>query len=135
MANEGTKVEGPYEAHDYTIGSTSGIAQYALCIFGDPRTAQASTAADSGVAFAGLAGTEKVAASNATELGMITKGTFLLTNAPTAIAAGTLVTISGVNLIRAAVDADHIAGAIIGKTLQAFAAGGEQGEVKVGEVV
>ena len=132
MANEAEQVEGPYEAHDFTVNNLSGIAKYTLCALEDPRTAYPSVGTE---VFAGIAGTEKVASDGSVELGLWTKGIFLLTNAPTAISMGTLVALSGANLIKAAVDADHIAGKVIGKALQDFAAAGEQGEVHVGVVV
>lgn len=124
MANEASKVEGPYEIHDYTVASGNPIPIMTLCQFADPRTAVIS--AGNGVAFAGIAATEKDSTDTSVELGLHTKGTFVLTAATTgpegAIVAGAEVVLSGANLIRKAVAADLLTGAVIGRAKKDIAA-------------
>ena len=130
MANEASKVEGPYEIHDYTVASGNPIAIFTLCQFSDPRTAVIS--AGDGVAFAGIAATEKDSTDTSVELGMHKTGTFKMTAATVgpegAIDAGDPVVLSGPNLIRAAVAGDLLTGALIGYAQEDIAAASE-GEV------
>jgi len=133
MANEPSKVEGPYETHDYTVADAL-IEKYTMCKLTDPRTASAATG--DGEAFAGIAATEKVASNGKTELGLWTTGTFDMTavaviGAEGAIDAGVLVVMSGSNQVRAAVAADLLTGAVVGKAKEAIAAG-TTGEVTLG---
>lgn len=125
-------VEGPYEVHDFTVNVASGIEKYALLQLIDPRTAQASAAGSE--LWAGIAASEKVASANntKTELGLYTKGVFLLVNSPgPTIAVGSLVSLSGNNAIKLATSGELLTGAVIGKALQEIA-GGAAGEVHVG---
>jgi hypothetical protein len=131
MANEATKVEGEYEIQDFTVADGAGIEMLTLCKLSDPRTAAASSAAD---VFAGIAATEKVASNGKTNLGLFTKGTFVLTAAPgAAITAGMLVSLSGANLIKQATEAEVITGAAFGKALESIASS-TTGEVKIGVI-
>ena len=135
MAYEAVKIEGPYEVHDFTVSTSATISAATLCVLTDPRTAAASTASSDGNPFAGIAATQKTAGDGKTELGLYTKGDFILTAATSAdIAAGGLVTISGANLIREAAAVDILSGAIIGKALEAIASA-TTGEVRVGETI
>lgn len=96
------------------------------------RAAKKSAVALSGEPFAGIASTEKVASDGSTTLGLWTKGIFDLTNnASPAITAGALVCVSGANMIRAAVAADLLTGAVVGRALEDMA-GSEVGAVAVG---
>ena len=134
MANEAVKVEGPYEVHDFTVADGATISAMTLCTFSDPRTAVASSAVGTAAApivWAGIAGTEKTASSGATNLGLITTGIHKLT-AGQNVPAGSLVTLSGTNLIMPVLDADAVlSGAVIGKALETIAPAGT-GEVKIG---
>jgi len=124
MANEAIQVEGPYEAHDFTVAVGTGIPQNTLCQLTDPRTASASSGADK---FAGIAATEKVASNSKTELGLWTTGTFVMTSCATiggegVITAGSLVVMSGANQIRKAIAAELLTGAVVGRAKEAIAA-------------
>ncbi len=125
MANEATKVEGPYEIHDYTVASGNPIPLGTLCEFGDARLAIIS--AGDGNPFAGVAATEKDSTDTSVELGMHNSGTFVMTAVPTigpegAIVAGSEVVLSGANFIRKAVAADLLTGAVIGRAQEDIAA-------------
>lgn len=128
MANEATQVEGPYEIHDFTVAVGTGIEQGTVCKLADPRTASASSSND---IFAGIAATEKVASNGKTELGLYTKGIFLMTSASGAITAGMAVSLSGANLIHAAAAGDLLNGKAFGTALETFGQD-ETGEVMVG---
>lgn len=133
MANEAIEVEGNHKTTDYTVGSTSGIPQYTLMITSvgnTTRLAQASTAADSAPVFAGIAMTEKEAASTETNLGCTKEGVFELVAKTVDIAAGAAVVISGINTVRAAVAGDLLTGAVVGHTLEAIT-GDAAGEVQL----
>lgn len=135
MANEAVWIEGPYETHDFTCDTGTGILQGTLLNINEPRSLS-GVAADGGP-FAGIAATEKEAGSNQTELGLHTRGIFKLTAVATigdegAIIDGSMVVLSGLNLIRKAEAADLLTGAVIGKALEDIAAG-TQGEVFVGQ--
>lgn len=133
MANEAELVEGPYETHDFTVADGSAgtdIEKFTLMKLSDPRTAAASSAAD---VFAGIAASTKVGGNGKLELGLWTEGIFLLTACatPGTITAGMPVVLSGANLIRVAIAAELLTGAVIGKALETIAAN-TQGEVKLG---
>ena len=134
MANEVTPVEGPYEVHDYTVSVSTLIEQHTLMQFSNPRTSIIGSG--DGVAFAGVLATEKVADNGKTETGHYTTGTFVMTAVATigaegAIVAGAQVVMSGSNLIRKAIAADLLTGAVVGIAMEDIAAG-TTGEVKVG---
>ena len=131
MANESVQVEGPYEVHDFTVAVGTTIEKNTLCQLTSPRTASASAGAN---LFAGIAATEKNSTDNATELGLWTTGTHLLTNSGLAIVDGAMVSLSGANLIKQATEAEMVTGAAFGKALQDIAADA-QGEVKLGVLV
>jgi len=131
MADETTKVEGPYEIHDFTIADAQAVEQGAICLLSDPRTCSGS-GLDTGVAFAGIAASEKVASNGKIELGLYTSGIFVMTAvAGGGVTAGNQVVISGANTIRPAVAGDLLTDAVIGVALEDIGAG-TTGEVKVG---
>ena len=140
MTNEAVRVEGPYLTRDFTISGVTAIAQGTLMVLSDPRTAVASSATDTAPIFAGIVGTEKVLNDTATECGCDITGVHILTAAANgagaegAIGAGDMVVISGVNTIKAAVAANLLTGAVVGKAYEAIAAG-TTGEVAVGASV
>ena len=130
MANESVQVEGPYEVHDFTVSESVLIEKNTICQLTSPRTASASDGAN---VFAGIASTEHKASVGKTELGLWTTGTHLLTRSlgGSAIVAGTMVSLSGANLIKLATAAEILTGAAFGKALQDIAISA-QGEVKIG---
>ncbi len=137
MANEALMVEGPYEVHDFTITDADSLSALTLMTLEDARAIGASSG--DGAAFAGILVSNKVANNGTTEHGCYTTGDFVLTSVPTigdegAIDFGDMVVVSGVNLIRAAVAADLLTGAVVGKAWESIAAG-TTGEVHVGASV
>lgn len=133
MANEAIQVEGPYEAHDFTVAVATGVPQFTLMKLSDPRTA-AATDGDSNV-FAGIAATEKVADNGVTELGLFTTGIFVLKdNGGAGISAGQLVSVGGANTIKQATAAELLTGDTIGKALEDIATG-TSGEVRLGVTI
>jgi len=136
MANEAVNVETPRFSRDWTVGDTSGIEQFTLCVItadNTTRLAQASTSTSSALAFAGISMVEKKAASGTTNIGMTRGGVWDLVAKTVDIAAGVQVVISGANTIRAAVAGDLLTGAVVGHTLEKIT-GDAAGEVQlVGE--
>jgi len=133
MADEAELVEGPYEVHDFTIADGSSgtdIEKFTLMKLTDPRTCAASDGAN---VFAGILSATKVGGNGKTEVGLWTEGIFKLTACatPGTITAGMPVVLSGPNLIRVAIAAELLTGAVIGKALETIAAS-TQGEVKLG---
>tara|TARA_Y100000310_G_scaffold81786_2_gene78377 strand:+ start:1915 stop:2310 length:396 start_codon:yes stop_codon:yes gene_type:complete len=131
MADEAVIVESEGGTQDFTVAVGTTIEKMTLCKLADPRTASASDGAN---VFAGIAATEKNSTDNATELGLFTEGTFVLTAAPgAAITAGMAVSLSGANLIKQATEAEMVTGAAFGKALESIASA-TTGEVKLGFV-
>lgn len=129
MADEAVLVEGEGGVQDFTVNDSVTIEKFTLCKLADPRTASATSG--TGDIFAGIAATEKNSTDNASELGLWTEGIFKLTNvAGPSITAGAMVVTSGANLIRTAVAAELLTGAIIGKALETMASN-TQGEVRL----
>ncbi len=121
-----TKVEGPYEVHDYTVSTSVAIPLGTLCKIANPRTASAATG--DAEPFAGVAPTEFEADKAKVEFGLETRGTWVMTAVATigvegAIVDGSLVVMSGANLIRKAIAADLLTGAVIGRSKEDIAAG------------
>lgn len=118
----------------YTVADDTAISKGTLCKIEDPRTASAATG--TGEPFAGIASVDKEANDGATTLGMFTNGIFdIVSIADVQIHKGDLVAMSGADLIRAAVAADVISGAIVGKALEDEDTASEVIAVKVGRVV
>ena len=136
MADEASKVEGPYEVHDFTITDGDTVTGLTLMTLEDARAMGASSG--NGAAFAGILVTNKVANNGKTEHGCYTTGTFVFKavsdsdSAP--ILFGDMVVVSGVNLIRKAIAADLLTGAVVGKAMESIA-DGTSGEVRVGASV
>ncbi len=121
MANEAIIVqlfpdENPIE---YTVASGAPIAKGALLQLSGDRTASASSA-DSEV-FAGIAAAAKADNDDATTLAAHTRGIFRLTCGNT-VTLGSVVSLSGANLIKDAITAELLTGDIIGKALEAGSA-------------
>lgn len=127
MANEAIQVEGPYEAHDYTVATGTAVPQFTLMELSDPRTASASSGAN---VFAGIAATEKTTTDGVINLGLFTRGTFVLTDSGAGIAVGARVMLAAANTIKTADAAGIAAGKDFGVALEAIGAG-TTGEVRV----
>ena len=126
MANEAVIVQlFPEEnAKEFTCASGTAIAKGTILKLAEPRTASASTAAD---VFAGIAAAAKAANDDATTIAAHTRGIFdLTTNIGSTITAGMMVSLSGANLIKAAVAAELLTGAAFGKALETSAKGTQE---------
>lgn len=124
MANEAVIIElGPNGGMPIrrTVANGTTISGMTLCKLADPNTASAATG--TGEAFAGIATSDKIANDGSTTLAFYTEGVFDLTNAAAGTpSAGAIVVMSGANLIRAAVAADLLTGAVVGKIEETAAA-------------
>ena len=134
MADEAIPVEGPYLTRDWTVASNTAIDKFTLCVVSGDRTAAASATTG---AFAGIAMSDKSTddSDTSTSLGLARTGVFdLRAGGGSAIAAGALVNISGINIVEATVaEADIIAGEVVGTALEAVAEGtAETIEVDIG---
>jgi hypothetical protein len=130
MANEAVTIELLGDRGNvvrFTCADAPAISGGTICKLVDPRTCSGSQTADKGVAFAGIAASDKVGGDGSTSHGLYTYGIFDLTMAPGgACTAGETVVISGQNLIdRASVAGDALSGAKVGKALET----GSTGEV------
>ena len=129
MANEAIRVEGPYEVHDFTVADATAISQYTLCKLADPRTALSSSA--DGDIFCGVAASDKEASDGRTNLGLYTRGIFVLKdNGGAGIAVGARVSLGGANTIKTATEPEVAAGKDFGVALEAIASG-TSGEVMI----
>lgn len=121
MANEAVIIEllgNAGEVMSWTVADGAAIAKGTILkISSDPRTAAASAGADK---FAGIAAAEKVLSDGSVTLGAYTKGVFDL-KATGAITLGTLVSLSGANLVKAATATEVEGGQIVGKCLETAA--------------
>ena len=120
MANEAVKIEqGIYNARRYAINDTVTVTKGALMMLEDPRTASGSVVGTNGGAFAGIATMDKVANDGSSVISCWTDGIFDLTcHAGAGINAGALVSVSGVNFIKTASEAEVAAGGCVGKALE-----------------
>lgn len=128
MTNEAIlklKLEEPY---DWIVSDIRGVEKGTIMKMSGVGIA----AANDGVAdvFAGIARREKIANDGRTRLALFRRGIFDMV-ASTAITEGAWVTTSGVNLIREAVEADHISGKAIGIAREGIGVGAT-GEIIVG---
>ena len=114
MANEAVCIEAPKIIVRRTVGGA--ITKGTILKLSDPNTAAASSAAD---VFAGIAVEEVTTAdytAGVTSVGVALDGVWDLTcNANAGVTAGSLVSLSGANLIKLAVEAEIITGAAFGK--------------------
>ena len=136
MADEVSKVEGPYEVHDFTITTGDAISGLSLMTLEDARSTWVCTA--DGAAFAGILVVNKTATDGNTEVGHYVKGIFKMKTVATVgdegvIDFGDMVVASG-QFIRAAEAADLLTGAVVGKALESIGVG-TSGEVHVGASV
>jgi len=114
----------------FTVADGTAIGKGTLCMITDPRTASAGT---TGAPFAGIAAADKEADDGSVKLALYTKGIFdLYTDPGEAIAIGTLVAMSGANLIRPAVATEVEGGDVVGKALESSTTAAEQIQVALG---
>lgn len=122
MANEATIIElSGMNPINFTVADGTSISKGTLCKLSGDHTASASSAAD---VFAGIAAADKVANDGSTTLALYTPGQgniFDLTNATSAITLGGICSLSGANLIKQALEAEMVTGAVVGKVLEAAA--------------
>jgi hypothetical protein len=121
MANEAVLKHKASTPIDFIVADGAGIEKGTICKLADPRTASASSAAD---VFAGVARREKIASDGRTRLSMFVGpgDVFDMKAAATTITAGSLVSLSGANLIKTATEAEVVTGAAFGKALETAAA-------------
>ena len=113
MADEAVPIVGPYEIQDFLVPTSTAVEQGSVLMFSG-NYAVASTG--TGV-FAGIAATEKTATDGKTQLGLWVKGTFdVLCHG--IIPSGSIVAISGSNIVKIAGEADFPTGAAFGKLLE-----------------
>ena len=118
MANEAVCIETPTEFARYTVADGTQISYGTLMKLSGDNTVAASSA-DSDV-WGGIAWEEKTASDGIVELSCAMNGVWdLTTNAGAAVTRGSLVSLSGANLIKDATEAEEITGDIIGKALEA----------------
>jgi hypothetical protein len=131
MANEAQCIETPTEFARYTIAAGAVIPIGTLLKLSDPNTVAVSSAAD---VFGGIAWEESTAASTETQITAAKNGVWDITASTAAITVGGLVSLSGANVVKQAVEAETVTGAIVGKALET-AASGEVIRVAVGRSI
>ena len=115
-------------AKQYTVAAGTSISKGDLLKLSADNTAAAADG--DGDPTAGIAAADKDGSDSSTKLGVYTPGQgnkFDLTVAASSVTLGHKVVISGANLIRDAVQADLLTGAVIGEAQEA----GDPGEVIV----
>lgn len=130
MANEAVCIETPKIIKRYTVANETAIAKGTILKLSGDNTAIASSGAD---VFAGIAIEEKTASDGILEIAAAIDGVWELTSSGTNITLGGIVSLSGANLIKQAVEAETVTGAAFGKALEA-ATGSEVIRVRLGVV-
>lgn len=121
MANEAVISElSGLNPEPFTVADGTAISKGCLLKIGsDPYTAEAS-AADSDV-YAGVAAADKVASDGSTRLSVHTPGQgniFDMTCGGAGVTLGAWVSLSGVNIIKNATEAEVVTGDVIGQALE-----------------
>lgn len=129
MTNEAVCIETPTKFARYTVSDGTGIAIGTILKLSGDNTAIASSGAD---VFAGIAWEEKTASDGITEITAALNGVWDLKDAGDGITLGGIVSLSGANLVKQAVEAEMVTGAAIGKALETASAS-EVIRVRVGE--
>lgn len=114
MANEAVIIELTNNGGNvvrYTVADGTSISKGTLCKLTDPNTASASTAKTD--VWAGIAVADKVANDGSTTLGFYKAGCFDL-KCGDAVTAGTMLALSGGNIVRLGVALDLISGCNLG---------------------
>ena len=126
MANEATILElSGLNPVNFTCYDSLNISKGALCKLSGDFTVTTSTAA--ACIFAGIAAADKVANDGSTKIALYVPGQnniFDITNASTGtITLGGILALSGVNVVRQAIEAEMVTGAVVGKALEGASAG------------
>lgn len=125
-------IETPTEFSRYTVADGAAIPLSTMCKVADPHTASAATG--EGEAFAGILWEEKTISDGITECTFAKNGVWDIQDCATGGSTGAMVVMSGANLIRDAVAADLLTGAVVGKR-EEDASGSEVTRIRVGRVV
>ena len=116
MTNEAVCIEAPKIIKRYTVADGIAIPKGTLLRISGDNTAVASSGAD---VFAGISIEEKTANDGITEIGGAIDGTWdLHCNAGAGITLGGIVSLSGANLIKQAVESETVMGKTFGKVLE-----------------
>ena len=125
-------IETPTEFASYDISNAVAIPLSTTMKLTDPHTAIASSGLD---VFAGISWEEKTAIDGLTRLTLAKNGVWdMQFNSSAGATEGALVSLSGANLIKAAVATEILSGNIVGKIDEAASAS-EVVRVRVGRVV
>lgn len=134
MANEAVCIETPTKFARYTITNTQAIPLHTLlCLSGADLIAMPSTDAASET-FAGIAWEEKTAGDGLTQIVAALDGVWDIKDSGSGITLGGIVSLSGVNMVKQAVEAEMVTGDIIGKALETAGAS-EVIRVRVGGII
>ena len=119
MVNEAICIEAPKIIKRYTVADGTAIAKGTILqVSGGSINCAKATDATFRNTFAGIAVEEKTASDGITEIGAAIDGVWDIFQCATATTAGLMVSCSGSNLCGAAIAADTISGAIMGKLLE-----------------
>ena len=125
MANEASIIElSGMNPINFTVADASNISKGALLKLSGDYTVVTSGAADN-APYAGIAAADKEASDGATTIAVHVPGQgniFDIKNASGTITNGGIVSLSGTNLIKQAVEAETVTGAVVGKALESASA-------------
>ena len=102
----------------FTVADSHAVEKGALMGLFDPMTCSGTLLADKGVAFAGIAATEKVASDGQVKLGLWTEGIFDLVADADGITVGHTAALSGTNQVFTAVAGSLLDGKVVGRALE-----------------
>jgi len=124
MANEAVNSEKPRVIKRASISDVHAIAKGTILqLSGADLISEASNAVAAGAIFSGITVEEKTANDGITEVGAAIDGVWeLKVNASDGVTLGSMVCLSGANLIRDAIEADFPLGRPFGKALESGAA-------------
>ncbi len=127
-----TCIETPTKFERKTVADGTAIPLGTIMqLSSDPNTVTASSGAD---VFGGIAWEEKTASDGITELTVAMDGIWDIGAAEAAITLGGIVSLSGANMVKQAVEAEMVTGAIVGKC-QETASALETVRIKVGSII
>lgn len=134
MAISGAVIlESPLRYRRYQCADTPGFTKGDLLQLIDPNTASGGNIV-AGSAFAGIAAADKVSGDGSTNISCIVEGLCDIQMGDSACAIGSLLMMSGANMVIPATAAAVSGGAIVGKALEAGSAW-EKIRVAVGEII
>ena len=108
-------IEAPRVIKRYTVSNLVAIPKGTILKLSGDNTAIASAAAD---VFAGIAVEEKTASDGIVEISAAIDGVWDIETAATTITLGGIVSLSGLNVIKQATEAEMVTGAAFGKALE-----------------